>query len=127
MERNSIIGTSNLQSKKTFRDFMEEERANQTQERHNERHHVEQRAAVQSSPMSAAVKTPTAIAPIVEQTLTVEAVLSQIDELADAQAKRDYMSTLPADLRSQAATAIKERKAAAEKAKADTELDGLFD
>lgn len=147
MERNSGVGTSSLQCTKSFRDFMEEERANQTKERQNERQHVEQRVAAEATPLQQpAVATPAAAAVVVpvitpasiatvvtpaarvpEHALTLAEVIAQVDELVDSQAKRDYMSTLPADLRSQAAAAIKERKAAAEKAKADAELDGLFD
>lgn len=127
---NSKKGGKDINPHKSFRDFMEEERANQTKERLNEREHTDRRSATESAPVPSA-KPATAVQPIEiaqeSQALTLDAVLAQVDELSDVQAKRDYMSTLPADLRSQAAAAIKERKAAVEKAKADAELDGLFD
>ncbi len=109
-------GSNDVHTTKTFRDFMEEERSNQTKERLNERVHSAQRTENESAPV---------VVNDVHKPMTIEAVMMQIDELNEAQAKRDYMSTLPADLLSQAVALIKERKAADAAAKAD--LDGLFD
>lgn len=126
-------GNSKKVAGKTFRNYMEEERANKTKHRINEREHAVNRSEVEAASIIR-VKSE-AEQPIVQpvvitqgsQTLTVDTVLAQINELGDAQAKRDYMSTLPSDLCSQVATAIRERKAVAEKAKSAAELDGLFD
>lgn len=122
MALNSKKGTSGKQSKKTFRDFMEEERANQTKERLNERSHQiqsHQEEQIQVAPVETADHSVKTAAPV----LTAQLALIKVDEIQDAEAKRAYLAALPSDLCQQVVALIKERKAAAVR----MDLDGLFD
>lgn len=121
MDYNTKTGTSGIHTKKTFRDFLKEERNNTEQDRVEDRKKAAQRE-LESTPISFDQSLN------IEGALTADEILAKIDVLPNADAKRDYMMKLPADLRNQAAAMIKHRKAeAAEKAKKDVELDGLFD
>ncbi len=111
-------GNSKKLAGKTFRNFMEEERVLQTKEYEEQREHAAVRAAAHSAPL---------VKDTSRQVLSLEAVLAHVDSLADVQEKKEYLASVPADLRTQAAAVIKERKLAAEKAKAEADLDGLFD
>ncbi len=102
---------------------MEEERALQTKEYHEQREHASARAATSR----AGVVAPAISNHTEPQAETLDEVIARIDSLKNAQDKKDYLSSLTVDMRTRAVTFIKERKFAEEKAKAEAEFDGLFD
>lgn len=117
-------GNSKKIAGKTFRNFMEEERALQTKEYQEQREHASARAAANKSGLAVPAMPSNSHSP---QADSLAEVIAHIDSLQNAQDKKDYLSSLTVDMRTRAVTFIKERKIAEEKAKAEAELDGLFD
>lgn len=134
-------GQTTKSTPRTFRDFMEEERQNQTKERANEVSHIKQRQDYQTAP--ATVVTPVApaatpSAPIAanveapkldDEPLSLAQAMAQIEALIDKEAKRDYILTLPQHLQTPVREALRQQKLekeAAEKARHDAELDDLL-
>jgi hypothetical protein len=118
-------GNSKKVAGKTFRNFMEEERALQAKEYQEQREHASARAATSSG----ANRTASVVVneSPVYQVESLESVIAHIDNLTNAQDKKDYLASLSAEIRSRVIVLIKERKLAEEKVKAEAELDGLFD
>ncbi|QLG89372.1 hypothetical protein HQ393_14585 [Chitinibacter bivalviorum] len=126
-------GQTTKSTARTFRDFMEEERQNQTKERADEVAHLKQRRDYQQAPAPAAVP----VTPVAEQhpkldaePLTVEQAVEQLNAMSDKEAKKDYLLTLPSQLQAPVRDALrqqKEAREAAEKARNNAELDDLLD
>jgi len=117
-------GNSKKIAGKTFRHFMEEERVLQTKEYQEQREHASVRAANSKGSVAAAVVTNDGSA---SQAESLEEVIAHVDGLEGAQEKKNYLASLSVDVRNRTVAFIKERKLAEEKAKAEAELDGLFD
>lgn len=108
---------------KTFVDFMSEHRAEDTKDRENERQHKDQRIRIDQTKNES--KKP--------EQLTVEIALKNLDELADKEAKQDYLDTLPEGLEMQVTEALRVRKQreseliTEQKAQRRAERDSLFE
>jgi hypothetical protein len=135
MYRNSESGTDGIHTSKTFRDFMEEERRNDTLERTNERQHEVARAYVEQAPVQpAAVNTPASVPQgTVNAEPTLGEVLRHLETLVDKDAKKAYLSTLSPALFDDVAAALKAQKEERARREAEAQqrraadLDSLLD
>lgn len=124
MHRNSVSGTDGQHLNKKFLDFMAEARAEEAKDRANERHHTLARAAHDH-----AKPAPVTPAAAVGETLaTVQQVIEQLDALADKEAKKALMSSLPASLDNEVRIVLKTRKEDTDRKRRerDAELEDLL-
>ena len=112
MDRNAQIGTDGMHTSKTFYDFMEISRQEESRDRASQRQHTAQHAALRQ--VAAA---PAAEAHASAVHLSVDEAVRQLESLQDKDAKKDYVRSLPQPLQGNVLNAIKAAKEA-EKANA---------
>lgn len=134
MYRNSKTGTTGIHTSKTFRDFMEDERQNETRERANERQHQAQRVQIEQVAARSSVHVAEPSDPVAPPTAQqIEVVLNHLAALTDKADKKAYLDGLPTGLFEQAAEALKvqkeekARRDAKEKRQRSADIDSLLD
>ena len=153
MDKNSAVGTSGQHLSKTFRDFIQETRLTDEEERKNERRHAAAVAAHQASaieasapvepvaapavavsvavaPMAAPAPAPApAVAAAVAGNASLDQVIAQLNALGnDKDAKRAIIAALPEDLDKLVRAELKRLKEENERKarEADAELEDLL-
>lgn len=131
MYRNSMSGNGgDIQTTKTFYNFMDEEMVRETAKRANELHHAAQRGAMEKTLAAPFVSQPTAAAPLVNAPMeTLAAAMQKLQTMGDdKEAKRAYIKSLPDDLNGQVKLALKTQKEAADQksSQRDADLDDLL-
>ena len=149
MAKNSVTGTSGQHLSKTFRDYIQETRLIDEQERNNERKHADAVAVTKHStttiPATPAAPTPivsapattmaqqaamTPLAPIASQNKQeVDQILDQLDQLGeDKVAKKNLILALPTELSDLVKVALKQQKEEKDRKarEADAELEDLL-
>jgi len=149
MAKNSVTGTSGQHLSKTFRDYIQETRLIDEQERNNERKHADAVAVTKHStttiPATPAAPTPivsapattmaqqaamTPLAPIASQNnQEVDQILDQLDQLGeDKVAKKNLILALPTELSDLVKVALKQQKEEKDRKarEADAELEDLL-
>lgn len=129
MARNAERGTDGMHTTKTFYNFMEISRQEESRDRANEWKHTAQNAALHPAttvaPIVASATEITAAVP-----LTVDEAVRQLELRQDKDAKKDYIHSLPQSLQGDVLSAIKAAKEAekadAARAQLDAELDDLL-
>lgn len=125
MDRNAQIGTDGMHTSKTFYDFMEISRQEDSRDRANERQHTAQNAALRQSaaaPVAQTVEIHAAAVP-----LTVDEAIRQMESLQSKDAKKDYIHSLPQSLQGEVLNAIKLAKEAEKANVIRTQLDAELD
>lgn len=128
MEKNSSSGTNAQYTTKSFRDFMQDAREENAKDRINERQHSAENA-VHNQPIT--LSTATLAAPAVNAKLEhfdIGQVLQQLDALANKDAKKALLATLPEALDNQVRAALKARKEDSDQKtrERDAELESLL-
>lgn len=124
MDRNAQIGTDGMHTSKTFYDFMELSRQEDSRDHASQRQHTAQNAALRQ-----ATVTPVAPPSINAATvpLTVDEAVRQLESLQGKDAKKDYIHSLPQSLQVDVLNAIKLNKEAEKANAARTQLDAELD
>lgn len=125
MDRNAQIGTDGMHTSKTFYDFMEISRQEDSRDRANERQHTAQNTALRqaaTAPIAPAVEIHATAVP-----LTVDEAIRQMESLQGKDAKKDYIHSLPQSLQGEVLNAIKLAKEAEKANAARTQLDAELD
>lgn len=126
MDRNSTGGTTGQHLHKTFLDFIQEAREEESRDRDNERKHSAARAA--QSRASADAGASAASATVQASLSNVDQVIAQLDAMTDKDAKKALMAGLPESLENDVRNALKVRKEDAERKsrQRDAELEDLL-
>lgn len=125
MDRNAQIGTDGMHTSKTFYDFMDVSRQEDSRDHASQRQHTAQNAALRQ-----ATVTPVAPAPSINAStvpLTVDEAVRQLESLQGKDAKKDYIHSLPQSLQVDVLNAIKFNKEAEKANAARTQLDAELD
>lgn len=128
MDRNAQIGTDGMHTSKTFYDFMELSRQEDSRDHASQRQHTAQNKALRqaaTAPNAPATGIHAAAVP-----LTVDEAIRQMESLQGKDAKKDYIHSLPQSLQVDVLNAIKltreTEKANAARTQLDAELDELL-
>lgn len=140
MARNADIGTDGMHTTKSFYDFMELSRQEESRDRTNQRQHTAQYAMQSQAAVAPPVApiapptTPVAKTPAPAALPTIDEAVRRLESLQDKDAKKDYIHSLPQSLQGEVLKAIKAAKEAEKanaaqnesRAKLDAELDDLL-
>lgn len=125
MDRNAQIGTDGMHTSKTFYDFMDINRQEESRDRASQRLYTAQNEALRqatAAPVAPAAKVSASAVP-----LTVEEAVQHLESLQDKEAKKDYIHSLPQLLQGDVLNAIKLAKEADKAHAARTQLDAELD
>lgn len=129
MDRNAQIGTDGMHTSKTFYDFMDISRQEDSRDHASQRQHTAQNAALRQATI-APVAPVAAINTSATVLLTVDEAVRQLGALQGKDAKKDYIHSLPQSLQGDVLNAIKltkeTEKANAARTQLDAELDDLL-
>lgn len=123
MDRDAKVGTGGMHTSKTFYDFMEMSRQEESRDRASQRLDTAQNRVLRPTPTALASDQVNATG----VPLTVDEAVRQLESLKDKDAKRDYIHSLPQSLQGEVLQAIKRAKEAEKANAARTQLDAELD
>jgi hypothetical protein len=132
MARNAVAGTDGMHTTKTFYDFMELSRQEESRDRSSQRQHTAQNAALSQAAAAppapvAPPAAPVAKTPAPAALPTIDEVVRRLESLQDKDAKKSYIHSLPQPLQGDVLKAIKATKEAEKANVARSQLDAELD
>lgn len=123
MDRNAQHGTDGMHTSKSFYDFMELSRQEESKDRESQRQHTQRQAEARQTKVVTDAQDFSVV-------VSLPDALRTLDSLQDKNAKKDFIHSLPVELQTEVLEAIKKAKLAEQekvnRSKLDSELDDLL-